>query len=642
MARRISFQTGSRLFYGTIEYEVLGPESLTTVKVKDVISGEVRSLPTAGLKLRAPDKPEVSSFPLDYLTEEDQATVLERFKIIKPAIVGNLSRQEVEELAKKHGVHFTTIYRMIKKYRETMSPASLLPKISARGGKGQIRINTAVNDLIKNHFQEILDAKLVDIAKLPVKSLQLELKKKCKTLGLKPPSWSTVNERLTDFIHENKLEAKKKRKGGRHRTMSGGTFPDANWPLDVVQIDHTPLDMIIVDEDREPIGRPYLSIAIDVFSRMVVGFSLSFDSPSIFSVGRLIAHCILPKTSFLEQVAVKAEWDVSGFMGTIHLDNASEFRADSFIPFQEEYLVDFRWRPVATPEYGGHIERLAKTLNDMIHEEPGSTMGNIIEKAGYDSAGHACYTIDEIEKWLTILITKVYHVKPHSGLKTPQGEEISPVQKYWTGIIGDEKANIPGIGLPDQVEDEERLKLFLLPSSSRTVRTDGIELDRIFYFHDILRNMVGKKGDDGKAKKYLIKRDPRRISPIFIFDPEKKEYFAIPYKDLTKPPITLWELEAAKKRCREKGIDDATEQQIFDALSEMRQIRDQSVSSTKKAKREKAAQKRRSKDSPVYPQLSVKKPQQVNTDDEVIDSSSFYDDESLLDGVIVNSGNLGG
>jgi hypothetical protein len=274
MARKISFQAGSRLFNGIIEYEVLGPDTLTTVKVKDVISGEVRVLPTTGLKSQAADKPEVPSSPLDCLSEEDQVAALELFKIIKPAIQQNLSRKEIEELAKKHGLHFTTVYKMIKRYRETMSPASLLPRTSLRGGKGKIRIDAAVNDLIMNHFQEILNAKQVDITKLPVKSLQQEIKKKCKTLGLKPPSWGTVNERLMDFIHMNKLDAKKKQKGGRRRTMSGGSFPDANWALDVVQIDHTPLDLIIVDEDREPIGRPYLSLAIDVCSRMVVGFSL--------------------------------------------------------------------------------------------------------------------------------------------------------------------------------------------------------------------------------------------------------------------------------------------------------------------------------------------------------------------------------
>lgn len=638
MARTLSLKPGARVFCGTVEYEVIAASTLSSVSVKNVINGEIRVLPIADLKSHSSDTVPGPYTPLDCLTEKEQEFALKQFEKVKPAILKSMSRKEMEELAAKHGVHFTTIYRMRRKYAETMSPAALVSRIKNRGGKGKPRIDKAVDDVIKNHFQEICDAKQVDITKLSVKNLQREIKAKCTRLGLKPPVWRTVDDRLDSFIREKKLDARRKKKGGRSRTMAGGSFPDANWPLDVVQIDHTPLDIIIVDNEmREPIGKAFLSIAICVFSRMVVGFCLSLDSPSIYSVGRLIADCILPKTEFLKQVGVDAEWDVYGMMGTIALDNASEFRAESFVPFQEEYLVDFRWRPVATPEYGGHIERLAKTLNDMIHQEPGSTMGNIAKREGYDSEGHACYTIDEIEKWLTVLITKVYHVGEHSGLLTHDGAKMSPQEKYRIGILGDDKT--PGIGVPDIVEDPERLRLFLLPSEYRTVQRKGIELNNIHYYHDMLRNLYGHKGEDGKAKKYLVKFDHRRISPIYIFDPGKKEYFAIPYRDLTRPPISHWELQASKKRCKEKGIDEPKEHQIFAAYSELREIREESVAKTKMARREKEAEKRRQKIDPVYAkqahQNNIDSEKQDEAGGERFDTSSFYDDDSLLDGVIV-------
>ena len=50
-------------------------------------------------------------------------------------------------------------------------------------------------------------------------------------------------------------------------------FDSAQRPLDLVQIDHTKLDIIVVDdEQRLPIGRPWITLAIDVYSRMVTGF----------------------------------------------------------------------------------------------------------------------------------------------------------------------------------------------------------------------------------------------------------------------------------------------------------------------------------------------------------------------------------
>jgi transposase InsO family protein len=45
--------------------------------------------------------------------------------------------------------------------------------------------------------------------------------------------------------------------------------------LAVAQIDHTPMDVIVVDEEhRQPIQRPSLTVVIEVYSRMVLGFSI--------------------------------------------------------------------------------------------------------------------------------------------------------------------------------------------------------------------------------------------------------------------------------------------------------------------------------------------------------------------------------
>lgn len=629
MARTISLKAGSTIFYGTVEYEVLESAGLTSIKVRDVANGQIRIISLGDVLSHSVDAPAPPSTPLDCLSPEKQTIALKEFDSIKEALITSLSRKEIEELAKKHNVHWTTIYRKIRKYAETGSPASLVPKTGNRGGKGQRRVEPAVDDVIRLHFEEIIKSKKVDITKVTVKSLYRDIKAKCRNLKLKPPAYGTVDNRLEAFILEKKLERRRGRRKVSRRVTAGGEFPNANFPLDVVQIDHTPLDIILVDEKyREPIGRAILSIAIDVFSRVILGFSISLDHPGIFTVGQLIAHCILPKDHFIEKLGVEAKWDFFGMMRTLNMDNAGEFRSEDFIPFQAEYNVEISWRPVGTPEYGGHIERLAKTLNDKIHDEPGSTFSDINARGDFDSEGTACYTIDEIERWLTHLITRIYHEEKHSSLG------MSPRQKYELGILGDE--NTVGIGLPDIVEDQERLELFLLPSEERTVQRHGVELDKIIYFHDILRHWVGKKDERGKARKYMFKRNPRDISRLYFFDPDRQEYFAIPYRDLTRPPISLWDLDASKKRCKEKGINDPDEQQIFDAYADLRAIREESLAKTKRARREREAEKRRRKGSPTG-KLNAAAPVAAPkvSSNSVIDIDDFYDDATLLDGVSV-------
>jgi transposase InsO family protein len=77
--------------------------------------------------------------------------------------------------------------------------------------------------------------------------------------------------------------------------------------LAVAQIDHAPMDVIVVDEEhRQPIQRPSLTVVIDVYSRMVLGFSVYLEKPSAFTVGMAIAHAILPKENWLAGVGVSS------------------------------------------------------------------------------------------------------------------------------------------------------------------------------------------------------------------------------------------------------------------------------------------------------------------------------------------------
>ena len=70
--------------------------------------------------------------------------------------------------------------------------------------------------------------------------------------------------------------------------------------MEILQIDHTLVDVIVVDqEQRLPIGRPWLTLAIDVASRMVAGFHISLWAPSVVSLCLALSHAVLPKASWL-------------------------------------------------------------------------------------------------------------------------------------------------------------------------------------------------------------------------------------------------------------------------------------------------------------------------------------------------------
>ncbi len=126
-----------------------------------------------------------------------------------------------------------------------------------------------------------------------------------------------------------------------------GAFPEVDGPLGVVQIDHTPLDLILVDDVRRmPFRRPWLTLAIDVCTRMVAGFALAFEPPSALSVGLCLMHAILPKNDWLMQHGIKTAWPIDGLMRTIHSDNAREFRGDMLKKACEQYGIHPAFRRI--------------------------------------------------------------------------------------------------------------------------------------------------------------------------------------------------------------------------------------------------------------------------------------------------------
>lgn len=58
------------------------------------------------------------------------------------------------------------------------------------------------------------------------------------------------------------MAAREGAKAARERYDQVSRSPAVKEALEKVQIDHTPVDLIVVDEiDRQPLGRPWLSLA---------------------------------------------------------------------------------------------------------------------------------------------------------------------------------------------------------------------------------------------------------------------------------------------------------------------------------------------------------------------------------------------
>jgi len=53
-------------------------------------------------------------------------------------------------------------------------------------------------------------------------------------------------------------------------------------------------------------ARPWVTLAIDVFTRMVVGFHLSMDKPSRVSIGLCMLNAVYDKSAWLKENVIDA------------------------------------------------------------------------------------------------------------------------------------------------------------------------------------------------------------------------------------------------------------------------------------------------------------------------------------------------
>ena len=599
LPRRLSLQPGAWTLVEGRRCCIHHVLDLETVLVTDTETGAMRRAKVRDLKPVEPI-PEVRSAAevddLADIADADWQRACERFEMIRPLLeTPDCPRVLVHAQAESVGRHPATLYRWVQQYRRNGRLSTLVP--AKRGVRsGQHRLDPDVEAILSTTIDEVY----LSPQKRSVSYTSNEVARRCHNTGLQAPDARTIRRRIKALSDKERLRG---REGGRavrdKYAPIQGAFPGADWPLAVVQIDHTPIDLILVDDVyRRPVGRPWITLAIDVFSRMVAGFSVSFDPPGAMAVGLCLAHAILPKDSWLTQHNIATPWPVWGVMSTVHADNGKEFRGTMLRKACQEYGMNLHWRPVARPHFGGHIERLLGTLNHEIHNLPGTTFSNPQARGSYHSDEHAAMTLSEFERWLAITIVEIYHQRRHCEIGT------TPLHKYEEGLFGSEER--PGRGLPDRLLEETRLRLDFMPYAERTVQPHGITIDEIQYYDDILRPWISATDpSDGRGKrkrKLIIRRDPRDISRVYFYDPELKQYFAIPYRNTAHPPISVWELREARRRLKEEGQKAVNEERIFDAYNRLRVLEAEAIHETKKARR--AAQRRRdhTEDQPLRPE----------------------------------------
>ncbi len=508
---------------------------------------------------------------MDALTEHKKSKTSKRFELIRPIIVFRKGKSNdfrsicefkqfykeyildgetfesinqkllVERIAEKHFVGKRTINRYLANYLKSENEVAgeglegLIPKsgigYQKRGDNKILQIcHPKDPEYVLDEICLRIDEKYIPIIKSVIENEYLNTKKisdseayrlikvLCTKEGLNPLGKITVlkllkriDERVRTKLRDGKKAAEKYEDINR-----GFTDEEALYPLHIVEIDHTELDMDVIDESTGfNIGRPWITVGIDVFSRMIWCLYISLEEPSTNRVRKALEQGVLFKNA-KERYNTHLEWEVFGKPTIIYLDNGPDFKSTNVKRMINETLgSNVMYRPVKTPRYGATIERLFGKLNsELIHNLMGTRKSHFYSLGDYDPENEAILTISDLTEILTCYFTDVYPTRPHRGLPL---EADTPIVRYIDGI--------KKYGYPDFIFDEDipEFKIELLPIEMKPYTRDGIRLDNVFYKSSELSHLIAKR-----EVKYKIKYDVDDISKIYLLLPNSSEYVQVP------------------------------------------------------------------------------------------------------------------
>jgi putative transposase len=315
------------------------------------------------------------------------------------------------------------------------------------------------------------------------------------------------------------------------RSVKGSIVTNA--PLEWAEIDHTHLDLFVVDDETSrPVGRPYVTACIDKYTRCILGIYIGFTSPSFDSVVECLRDCILPKVNLKnEYPEIRSEWPAYGIPSHISFDNGLEFHCKSLESLCFSMNITPHYAPRKQAWFKGMIERFFGSLNgDFARGLPGYTFSNTFDKGDYDPAKDAVVPLSKMKTYLRKWVVDVYHQKFHSALHT------SPFN-MWSSSIKPEDIRLPDASI--------QLEAAMGLVDSRVLTPRGVEYEGLFYNSSELDDLRRREGAHLNVE---IRVDQADIGSIYVLWPKTSRTYTVPALNSEYANGTsLWQHKQFKK-----------------------------------------------------------------------------------------------
>jgi putative transposase len=324
------------------------------------------------------------------------------------------------------------------------------------------------------------------------------LKSRCEGREITAPSYGTF---CAAVRQRDKFTQALKRMGRRaaykheppYWELDRKTPRHGDRPFEIAHVDHTQLDVeVVCSRTGQALGRPWLTLVTDAFSRRVLAVYVTFDGPSYRSCMMALRECVR-RHAHLPDVLV--------------VDGGREFNSVFFEALLASYECTKKTRPPAKARFGSVVERLFGTANtQFIHNLKGNTqiMRNVRQVTkSVDPKGQAVWQLPELYDALCQYFYAIHDTADHPAL----GQ--SPSGAYRLGL------ERTGYRLTRLIPYDQSFLMSTMPTTPNgTAKVQpgrGVKVRSVYYWCDKFRT------PEVEGKEPPVRYDPFDAGTVYAF-----------------------------------------------------------------------------------------------------------------------------
>lgn len=369
-------------------------------------------------------------------------------------------------------------------------------------------------------------------------------------------------EKERDLQHSLIAREGQRRFNHYHRAVTGSSTQMAFGPGSLFQIDATGGDIYLVSElDRQQVlGMPVIYMVIDVFSRMIVGFSVSLENPSWLGAMLALENVTLDKVVFCHEHGITIQpqqWTCHYLPERLLADRGELEGYDA-----DQLVLALNIQVANTPPYRadwkGIVERHFRLTNDrLIRWLPGASYA-YRERGDSDYRLGARLTLSEFRQLLIHCI--LYHNQHHrmdwyplEGDLIADGIEPYPLDLWQWGLT--HRAGHLRQVQPDIV------RMNLLPKKMASVSRRGILFEGLHYTCEL-----------AQQEQWFVKARQRWKIPV-VYDPRSTDviYLRLEHGQRLEPCYLLERDRVFKQRNWYEVMDYHQQRKLSKEVAQTRQ-----------------------------------------------------------------------